>query len=57
VLSSLAIALLEGLGKVQDVRETICEGESLQAATELAGLLAKRLADLHSEVPLLVALG
>ena len=54
MLPSLSVPLLERLREVEELRETICELQGLKAPCELEGLAAKGLADLHSQVPLLV---
>lgn len=57
MLTSLSVPLLEGLGEVEELREPVGKLQRLEAPCELEGLAAQGLADLDSQVPLLVALG
>lgn len=56
MLTSLSVPLLEGLGEVEELREPVGKLQRLEAPCKLEGLAAEGLADLHSQVPLLVAL-
>ena len=55
MLTSLSVSFLERLGEVEELRETICKLQGLKAPSELESLAAEGLADLNSQVPLLVA--
>ena len=57
MLASLSIPFLERLGEVEKLREPVGKLQGLEAPCKLEGLAAEGLADLHSQVPLLVALG
>lgn len=56
MLTSLSVPLLERLGEVEKLRELIGKLQRLEAPCELEGLAAEGLADLDSQMPLLVAL-
>jgi hypothetical protein len=55
MLTSLSVSFLERLGEVEELRETICKLQGLKAPSKLESLAAEGLADLNSQVPLLVA--
>ncbi len=57
MLPSLTVPFLERLGEVEELRETICELQGLKAPSKFEGLAAEGFADLHSQMPLLVAVG
>ena len=57
MLTSLPVPLLERLGEVEELREPVGKLQRLEAPCELESLAAQGLADLNSQVPLLVALG
>jgi hypothetical protein len=54
MLLSLPVAFLERLAEVENLREGVRLGQSLQTAAKLERLRQERLRDLRTQMPLLV---
>lgn len=54
MLSSLSISFLKGLTEVEDLRETICQLQALEAPPELESLSQEGFCYLGSQMPLAV---